>query len=155
MGVPPSRLLFADRANKTTHISRHAAADLFLDSLVYGAHSTATDALRGGLPVLTIAGDSFPNRVAASLYASFPAIEDTPVDTRVSYAVRNASNVSANANDNHHHHSNSHNSDPHPHADTSSVDNVATRTLVRASLRDFEDAAVRLTTTQRGYPSIQ
>jgi predicted O-linked N-acetylglucosamine transferase (SPINDLY family) len=45
------------------HIIRHFAADLFLDSLVYGAHSTATDALRGGLPVLTIKGDSFPNRV--------------------------------------------------------------------------------------------
>jgi hypothetical protein len=72
-GVHPSRLVFTGRENKTEHILRHAAADLFLDSLVYGAHSTATDALRGGLPVLTILGDSFPSRVAASLYASFPA----------------------------------------------------------------------------------
>jgi len=76
-GVHPSRLVFTGRENKTEHILRHAAADLFLDSLVYGAHSTATDALRGGLPVLTILGDSFPSRVAASLYASFPA---SPLD---------------------------------------------------------------------------
>jgi hypothetical protein len=63
VGINPRRIIFAERENKTMHIIRHFAADLFLDSLVYGAHSTATDALRGGLPVLTIKGDSFPNRV--------------------------------------------------------------------------------------------
>jgi predicted O-linked N-acetylglucosamine transferase (SPINDLY family) len=62
-GINPHRIIFAEREKKTMHIIRHYAADLFLDSLVYGAHSTATDALRGGLPVLTIRGDSFPNRV--------------------------------------------------------------------------------------------
>jgi hypothetical protein len=47
LGVAPERILFAPRASKADHILRHAAADLFLDTVVYGAHSTATDALRG------------------------------------------------------------------------------------------------------------
>ncbi len=70
-GIERERLIFAPRVPKTEHIRRHLAADLFLDSIVYGAHSTSTDALRGGLPVLTLEGGDFPNRVAASLYASF------------------------------------------------------------------------------------
>jgi predicted O-linked N-acetylglucosamine transferase (SPINDLY family) len=46
-GVQSRRILFARRVEKAAHILRHAAADLFLDTLVYGAHSTATDAIRG------------------------------------------------------------------------------------------------------------
>ena len=46
-GVSANRIVFAPRVDKASHIYRHAAADLFLDTLVYGAHSTATDALRG------------------------------------------------------------------------------------------------------------
>ena len=46
-GVDPNRVIFAPRTHKNAHIERHAAADLFLDTVVYGAHSTATDALRG------------------------------------------------------------------------------------------------------------
>lgn len=46
-GVAARRILFAPRTDKNAHIRRHAAADLFLDTIVYGAHSTATDALRG------------------------------------------------------------------------------------------------------------
>lgn len=70
-GIEKGRLIFAPRVSKAEHIRRHLAADLFLDSIVYGAHSTSTDALRGGLPVLTLEGGDFPNRVASSLYASF------------------------------------------------------------------------------------
>eukprot|EP01038_Epipyxis_sp_PR26KG_P004045 gene4045-5787_t len=70
-GISKSRIMFAPRVNKQYHIWRHIAADIFLDTFIYGAHSTATDAIRGGLPVLTIAGDSFPNRVIYSLYSSF------------------------------------------------------------------------------------
>ncbi|CAM9356113.1 unnamed protein product, partial [Sphacelaria rigidula] len=55
-GVHRRRLMFAKRVPRTQHLSRHAAADLFLDTLTYGAHSTATDALAGGLPFLTLAG---------------------------------------------------------------------------------------------------
>lgn len=46
-GIRPHRVVFAKRVSKQEHISRHAAGDLFLDTLIYGAHSTATDALRG------------------------------------------------------------------------------------------------------------
>jgi len=46
-GIRPYRVVFAKRVSKQEHISRHAAGDLFLDTLIYGAHSTATDALRG------------------------------------------------------------------------------------------------------------
>ena len=95
-GIAKQRLLFAERIDKHDHIERHAAADLFLDSFYYGAHSTATDALRGGLPVLTIKGGSFPERVASSLYHSF--VEDTVgeegryskllEDTLITYSVK-------------------------------------------------------------------
>ncbi|GBG26091.1 UDP-N-acetylglucosamine--peptide N-acetylglucosaminyltransferase 110 kDa subunit [Hondaea fermentalgiana] len=69
-GVDASRLRFARRAPKAEHVARHGCADIFLDTLVYGAHSTATDALRGGLPVLTVAGSAFASRVAASLLSA-------------------------------------------------------------------------------------
>lgn len=55
-GVDGRRLVWAKRVPKSEHLVRHAAADLCLDTLVYGAHSTATDALAGGLPFLTLAG---------------------------------------------------------------------------------------------------
>ena len=72
-GVHPSRLVFAERMKKANHLQRHAAADLLLDTLVYGAHSTATDALRGGLPLLTVRGDQFPTRVGLSLLKALDA----------------------------------------------------------------------------------
>jgi predicted O-linked N-acetylglucosamine transferase (SPINDLY family) len=49
------------------HLARHKAADLFLDTRPYNAHTTASDALWAGLPVLTCMGESFASRVAASL----------------------------------------------------------------------------------------
>lgn len=55
-GVQRQRIVFGKRVPKSEHLLRHAAADLFLDTLIYGAHSTATDALAGGLPFLTLAG---------------------------------------------------------------------------------------------------
>ena len=55
-GVNPGRIIFAKRVPKSEHLARAAAADLFLDTFAYGAHSTATDALRGGLPVLSVGG---------------------------------------------------------------------------------------------------
>lgn len=67
LGVDGRRLVFADRVSKYQHLERHKAADLFLDTFYYGAHSTATDAMRAGLPVLTIVGDAFPRRVCKSL----------------------------------------------------------------------------------------
>ncbi|MGO9993411.1 MAG: tetratricopeptide repeat protein [Steroidobacteraceae bacterium] len=66
-GVSPERLIFAKRMINSTHLARHHAADLFLDTLPYNAHTTASDALWAGLPVLTRMGRSFAGRVAASL----------------------------------------------------------------------------------------
>jgi protein O-GlcNAc transferase len=66
-GVAAERIVFAERTHRDAHLSRHQLADLFLDTLHYGAHTTASDALRAGLPVLTCLGETFPSRVAASL----------------------------------------------------------------------------------------
>jgi predicted O-linked N-acetylglucosamine transferase (SPINDLY family) len=67
-GVEPHRLLFAPRLpSLPQHLARQRLADLFLDTLPYNAHTTASDALWAGLPVLTLAGESFAGRVAASL----------------------------------------------------------------------------------------
>jgi protein O-GlcNAc transferase len=66
-GVNATRLVFADRISFEDHLARHRLADLFLDTLPYNAHTTASDALWAGLPVLTCRGDSFAGRVAASL----------------------------------------------------------------------------------------
>ncbi len=66
-GVDPARLVFADRRPLGEHLARQRAADLFLDTLPYNAHTTASDALWVGLPVLTCLGQTFAGRVAASL----------------------------------------------------------------------------------------
>ncbi len=66
-GIDPARLVFADRALPADHLARHRLADLFLDTLPCNAHTTASDALWAGLPVLTCLGDAFAGRVAASL----------------------------------------------------------------------------------------
>jgi predicted O-linked N-acetylglucosamine transferase (SPINDLY family) len=65
--VPASRLVFADRQPLNRHIARHRLADLFLDTRYYNAHTTASDALWAGLPVLTCEGETFAARVASSL----------------------------------------------------------------------------------------
>lgn len=66
-GISPDRLVFADRMPLTDHLARHQLAGLFLDTLPYNAHTTASDALWAGLPVLTQTGTTFPGRVATSL----------------------------------------------------------------------------------------
>jgi len=67
-GLNPNRLVFAKRMiNLSDHLARYRAADLFIDTFPYNAHTTASDALWAGLPVLTRIGESFASRVAASL----------------------------------------------------------------------------------------
>jgi predicted O-linked N-acetylglucosamine transferase (SPINDLY family) len=66
-GVDAGRLVFAPRLPLPDHLVRHRCADLFLDTLPYGAHTTASDALWAGLPVLTCLGETFAGRVSASL----------------------------------------------------------------------------------------
>lgn len=66
-GVAASRLIFAVRTGGSAHLARQACADLFLDTFPYTAHTTATDALWAGLPVLTCSGETFASRVAGSV----------------------------------------------------------------------------------------
>jgi predicted O-linked N-acetylglucosamine transferase (SPINDLY family) len=66
-GVSPRRLMFAPRVPRAEHLARQRAADLFLDTFPCNAHTTASDALWAGLPLLTCSGESFASRVAASL----------------------------------------------------------------------------------------
>ena len=66
-GVGAERLIFAKRMPLPDHLARHRLANLFLDTLPYNAHTTASDALWAGLPVLTCVGETFAGRVAASL----------------------------------------------------------------------------------------
>ena len=66
-GIVPERLIFAPKLPMPEHLARHRLADLFLDTLPYNAHTTASDALWAGLPVLTHAGNTFAGRVAGSL----------------------------------------------------------------------------------------
>ena len=66
-GIDGNRLVFAERVPLDEHLARHRLADLFIDTFPYNAHTTASDALWAGLPVLTLLGKSFAARVAASL----------------------------------------------------------------------------------------
>jgi protein O-GlcNAc transferase len=68
--VSPDRLVFGERLPAAAHLARHRAADLFLDSFPYNAHTTASDALWVGLPLVTWRGNTFAGRVAASLLES-------------------------------------------------------------------------------------
>jgi predicted O-linked N-acetylglucosamine transferase (SPINDLY family) len=66
-GVAAERIVFCDRTSTAEHLARHRLADLFLDTLPVNAHTTASDALWMGLPIVTCAGRAFPGRVAGSL----------------------------------------------------------------------------------------
>ena len=66
-GVDAARLVFAPRVTPEEHLARHRLADIFVDTLPYNAHTTASDALWVGVPVVTCLGRYFPGRVAASI----------------------------------------------------------------------------------------
>ena len=84
-GVDPGRLIFASRVpTAAEHLARQRCADLFLDALPYNAHTTASDALWVGLPVLTCIGESYAARVAASLLTAIGMPELTTT-TREDY----------------------------------------------------------------------
>ena len=69
-GIDPERVVFAGKMKNAEHLARYRQADLFLDTTPYGAHTTCSDALWVGVPVLTYAGRSFASRVCGSLVAS-------------------------------------------------------------------------------------
>jgi predicted O-linked N-acetylglucosamine transferase (SPINDLY family) len=66
-GIDPRRLVFAPLIGQKTHLARLSLADLLLDTLPYNAHTTASDALLTGVPIVTRRGEGFAGRVAASL----------------------------------------------------------------------------------------
>ncbi|NOT65072.1 MAG: tetratricopeptide repeat protein [Methylotenera sp.] len=75
LGIDEDKLIFAPRVSIADHLARHAHADLFLDTLPYNAHTTCSDALWMGVPVLTCVGDTFAARVAGSLLTAVDLIE--------------------------------------------------------------------------------
>lgn len=86
-GVDPARLVFAPFVDPVEHLARLPQADLFLDTFPYGAHTTCSDALWMGLPVLTQKGRSFSARVAASLLNAV-GLPDWAVDDAATYEER-------------------------------------------------------------------
>jgi len=66
-GVDPRRIIFAPYVTKAEHTERLVALDLFLDTFIYGAHSTGTEVLWAGVPVLTLCGSFFSGKVSTSL----------------------------------------------------------------------------------------
>ena len=95
-GVSKHRIVFAPRRTKRVHLKRFQHVDLFLDSFVYGAHSTATDALRGGVPVLTLRKSNFASRVATSLMfnVGIPEITTSDIKMYESIAIQLATTTS-------------------------------------------------------------
>ena len=83
-GLALGRIFFAQRAPLADHLARHRLADLFLDTWPYNAHTTASDALWAGLPVLTLRGESFAARVGASLLRAVD-LPELIMDTREGY----------------------------------------------------------------------
>ena len=97
LGVDSQRLVFAKHMSVEDHLERIKLADLFLDTLPYNAHTTSSDALRMGLPVLTLVGESFASRVAASLLhaVNLPELITFSEDQYIDYAIKIASSPSS------------------------------------------------------------
>ena len=94
-GVAAERLVFAPRQPLAEHLARHRLADLFLDTFPVNAHTTASDALWAGCPVLTLAGETFASRVAGSLLRTLglPELVTNSLDAYQAMASRLARNA--------------------------------------------------------------
>jgi protein O-GlcNAc transferase len=79
-GIDPARLVFAAGVQKAEHLARHRAADLMLDTRLYNGHTTTSDALWTGLPVVTCPGATFASRVSASLLRAIDMPEGITAD---------------------------------------------------------------------------
>jgi predicted O-linked N-acetylglucosamine transferase (SPINDLY family) len=93
-GIDPSRLIFGERLSMSEYLARYRVADLFLDTLPYNAGTSASDALRMGLPVLTCIGNSFASRMAASVInaVNLPELITTSREQYESLAIELATN---------------------------------------------------------------
>lgn len=82
-GIDPARLIFSPRVTHDAHLVRLQAADLYLDTTPFNAHTTGLDALHAGLPVVTLKGDAWASRIGASLLTSVgltALVASTPAD---------------------------------------------------------------------------
>ena len=93
-GINKDRIIFAPHLSNNEHLKRIQLADLFIDTFPYNAHTTASDALRVGLPILTRIGNSFASRVAASLLntVKLPELITTTEGDYESVAIKLANN---------------------------------------------------------------
>jgi predicted O-linked N-acetylglucosamine transferase (SPINDLY family) len=93
-GIARDRVVFADKLANPFHLARYELADLFLGTTPYGAHTTASDALWMGVPVLTLSGRSFASRVCGSLVraAGIPELVCSSAEEYVDRAVAMGSN---------------------------------------------------------------
>ena len=96
-GISPDRLVFAEKMPQADHLARHKHADLFLDTFAVNAHTTASDALWAGVPVLTKLGSSFVARVAGSLLTAI----DMPelITLSAAHYEQRALDIAANADE--------------------------------------------------------
>jgi protein O-GlcNAc transferase len=99
-GVAPERLIFADRPEKPVHLRRLALADLALDTRLYNGHTTSSDALWAGLPVLTMLGSHYAARVSASVLTAIgmPDLVATNLEGYRAIALKLARDPAALAN---------------------------------------------------------
>lgn len=98
-GVDPARLVFLRKLPHEEYLARYRHADLFLDTAPYGAHTTASDAIWAGCPVLTVAGETFAARVAASLnhHLRLPQLNAADDSAFIDTAVRLGRDAAARA----------------------------------------------------------
>ena len=96
-GIEAGRVIFAEARPNAEYLGLYRHADLFLDTWPYNAHTTGSDALWAGCPVLTLAGDTFASRVGASLARAvgLPELVAGDVDAYVDKAVELASDRAA------------------------------------------------------------
>jgi predicted O-linked N-acetylglucosamine transferase (SPINDLY family) len=83
-GISGDRLVFAKRVAPSEHLARHRCADLFIDTYPCNAHTTASDSLWAGLPLLTLRGETFASRVASSLLNA-TGLPELVTDTQSQY----------------------------------------------------------------------
>ncbi|MEW6451292.1 MAG: glycosyl transferase [Pseudomonadota bacterium] len=93
-GIDPARIVFAGKMPNPDHLARYQLANLFLDNLPYGAHTTGADSLWMNVPILTLPGRSFAARVCASLVraAGVPELECSSAREYIDRAVEFAMN---------------------------------------------------------------
>jgi protein O-GlcNAc transferase len=96
-GIDPARLIFAPMVEPAGHLARLACADLALDCFPYGSHTTASDTLWAGVPLVALAGDTFASRVSASILttAGLPELITSSLSDYYNLALRLAGDPGA------------------------------------------------------------